>query len=83
MARLEERFGVKLASGQDKLKGEIFRIGHFGLIDPLDILGVLAALELVLADLGAPRHARLGRGGGLAGDSGSGRRLRPERRDAS
>ena len=54
LARLEERFGVKLASGQDKLKGEIFRIGHFGMIDELDILGVLAALELVLAELGHP-----------------------------
>jgi serine---pyruvate transaminase len=54
LARLQERFGVKLASGQDKLKGEIFRIGHFGLIDQVDVLGVLAALELVLAELGQP-----------------------------
>jgi serine---pyruvate transaminase len=52
LGRLEERFGIKLAGGQDKLKGEIFRIGHFGLIDQVDILGTLAALELVLAELG-------------------------------
>jgi aspartate aminotransferase-like enzyme len=52
LARLEERFGIKLAGGQDKLKGQIFRIGHFGAIDQLDILGTLAGLELVLASMG-------------------------------
>jgi aspartate aminotransferase-like enzyme len=49
---MQQRFGIKLAGGQDKLKGQIFRIGHFGAIDQLDILGTLAALELVLASLG-------------------------------
>jgi aspartate aminotransferase-like enzyme len=54
LRRLESRFGVKLAGGQDKLKGQIFRIGHFGALDELDVLGTLAALELTLAELGQP-----------------------------
>ncbi|HTU23917.1 MAG TPA: alanine--glyoxylate aminotransferase family protein [Pirellulales bacterium] len=62
---LEERFGIKLAGGQDKLKGEIFRIGHFGDIDEIDILGTLAALELVLAGLG--HHVTLGSAVAAAG----------------
>jgi aspartate aminotransferase-like enzyme len=54
LKRLESRFGVKLAGGQDKLKGQIIRIGHFGALDELDVLGTLAALELVLAEMGQP-----------------------------
>lgn len=54
LARLEQRFGVKLASGQLELKGKIFRIAHFGLLDELDIIATLAAIELVLEDLGHP-----------------------------
>lgn len=52
--RLEERFGVKLAGGQGPLKGKILRIAHFGTIDELDILSALAAMELVLVELGRP-----------------------------
>ena len=52
LKRLEARFGVKLAGGQLDLKGKIFRIAHFGIIDELDILSALAAMELVLAELG-------------------------------
>ena len=52
LSRLEQRFGVKLASGQLELKGRIFRIAHFGLLDELDIIATLAAIELVLDDLG-------------------------------
>lgn len=54
LKRLEARFGVKLAGGQLDLKGKIFRIAHFGIIDELDILSALAAMELVLAELGQP-----------------------------
>ncbi len=55
---LEQRYGVKLASGQLKLKGKIFRIAHFGLLDELDIIATLAAIELALDELGQP--VRLG-----------------------
>lgn len=54
LRRLEARFGVKLASGQGPLKGRIFRMAHFGLIDELDILATLSAIELVLHELGWP-----------------------------
>lgn len=54
LARLEERFGIKLAGGQDRLKGQIFRLAHFGLIDEFDVLGTLAAIELTLAEFGYP-----------------------------
>ncbi len=50
--RLESRFGLKLAGGQMQLKGKILRIAHFGLIDELDTIGALAAIEMTLHDLG-------------------------------
>ena len=52
LKRLESRFGVKLASGQMHLKGKIFRIAHMGIIDDLDVIGTLAAMEMVLQQLG-------------------------------
>jgi serine---pyruvate transaminase len=48
-----DRFGITLADGQGDLKGKIFRIGHIGWFDVFDITTAIAALELVLADLGA------------------------------
>ncbi|MGO8749887.1 MAG: pyridoxal-phosphate-dependent aminotransferase family protein [Thermoguttaceae bacterium] len=54
LQRLEDRFGVKLAGGQGPLKGKIFRIAHMGILDALDILSVIAAIELVLMELGLP-----------------------------
>ena len=50
---LRERWGVTLAPGQGRLKGKVFRIGHIGWYDVFDITTALAAVELVLADLGA------------------------------
>ena len=50
---LRDRHGVTLAPGQGPLKGKIFRIGHIGYFDVFDITTALAAVELVLADLGA------------------------------
>jgi len=52
LARLEERFGIKLGGGQGPLKGRIFRIAQMGLVDEVDILGCLAAIELVLLEMG-------------------------------
>ncbi len=52
LARLVDRFGLKLTGGQDELKGKIFRIAHMGYMDELDIIGTISALELVLAELG-------------------------------
>jgi aspartate aminotransferase-like enzyme len=50
---LRDRFGITIANGQEHLKGKIFRIGHIGWFDVFDITTALAAVELVLADLGA------------------------------
>jgi len=50
---LRDRFGITIANGQGPLKGKIFRIGHIGYFDVFDITTALAAVELVLAELGA------------------------------
>jgi aspartate aminotransferase-like enzyme len=47
-------FGCVIAPGQGPLKGKVFRIGHFGYFDRLDIIRGLAALEMTLAKLGHP-----------------------------
>lgn len=52
LKRLEQQFGVKLAGGQSHLKGQIFRIAHLGIVDELDIVSALVAIELVLDQLG-------------------------------
>jgi aspartate aminotransferase-like enzyme len=44
--------GIKVAGGQDHVKGKIFRIGHLGWFDGKDILTTLASLESVLLSLG-------------------------------
>ena len=49
---LAERFGITVVGGQDKLKGQIIRVGHMGYMDELDVVSGLAALEIVLNDLG-------------------------------
>jgi serine---pyruvate transaminase len=49
---LFERFGITTIGGQDKLKGQIVRVGHMGYADELDVISGLAALEMVLDDLG-------------------------------
>jgi aspartate aminotransferase-like enzyme len=44
--------GVRLAGGQGKLKGKIFRIGHMGYADRFDVLTAVNAVELGLKALG-------------------------------
>jgi aspartate aminotransferase-like enzyme len=52
LKRLESRFGIKVAGGQAHLKGHIFRIAHMGIVDELDILATLSAIELILDEMG-------------------------------
>lgn len=52
LRRLEKQYGVKLAGGQDQLKGKIFRVAHMGYIDFFDVLAAIAAVELTLRDMG-------------------------------
>lgn len=52
LSKLEKKYGLKLANGQDNLKGKILRLSHMGYVDQFDILAAIAGLELVLAELG-------------------------------
>jgi aspartate aminotransferase-like enzyme len=52
LKKLEKQHGYKLADGQDTLKGQIWRLSHMGYTDAFDVIGALAALELVLHDSG-------------------------------
>ena len=52
LTNLEKQYGLKLANGQDTLKGKILRIAHMGHIDAFDVLAALSALELVLLEMG-------------------------------
>jgi aspartate aminotransferase-like enzyme len=44
-----ESFDAVVANGQGEMKGKLFRIAHIGYYDYLDTIGILAALEHVLA----------------------------------
>src|SRR5439155_25329270 len=52
LSKLEKQYGLKLAGGQDHLKGKIIRLTHMGYIDQFDVLAGLAGVELVLLELG-------------------------------
>lgn len=52
LTKLEKQFGLKLANGQDTLKGKIIRLAHMGYIDQFDILAALSGVEIVLAGMG-------------------------------
>jgi len=45
-----EQFGAVVANGQAEMKGQLFRIAHIGYYDYLDTIGILAALEQVIAE---------------------------------
>ena len=62
VARVRRDHGIILAPGQGPLKGKVFRIGHLGWFERLDILRCLAALELTLEAMGYPTK----RGAGVA-----------------
>ncbi len=57
---LREQFGAVVANGQGEMKGKLFRVAHIGYYDYLDTIGVIGALEHVLAANGA--NIQLGAG---------------------
>ena len=61
---LREKYGITGAGGQDQAKGKIFRIAHLGYADTFDVITAIAAIEMVLKDLGYP--VKLGTGVGVA-----------------
>lgn len=48
----QEKFGITLAGGQDRLRGRIIRIGHMGWVDWGDCLAALCALACALESMG-------------------------------
>ncbi|HMC66241.1 MAG TPA: alanine--glyoxylate aminotransferase family protein, partial [Gemmataceae bacterium] len=52
LSKLEKQYGLKLANGQDQLKGKIIRLAHMGYIDQFDVLAALSGVELVLREMG-------------------------------
>ncbi|HET8644644.1 MAG TPA: alanine--glyoxylate aminotransferase family protein, partial [Vicinamibacteria bacterium] len=49
---LKSEFAATVAGGQGELKGRILRVAHLGYYDAMDLLGLLAALEVTLRRLG-------------------------------
>ncbi|HLZ21152.1 MAG TPA: alanine--glyoxylate aminotransferase family protein [Ktedonobacterales bacterium] len=57
---LREREGVVIAGGQDRLEGQIIRIGHLGYVSEADITACMDALERQLAALGYRQPVAMG-----------------------
>ncbi len=49
---MRDSFGVTVAGGQGRLKGEIVRIAHCGYYGAFDVVVALSALEMALRELG-------------------------------
>ncbi len=54
------KIGFRVAGGQDHLKGKIFRIAHMGYFDFMDMVQVIAGLEMALSKIGF--EVELGKG---------------------
>jgi len=52
VSHLRKKYAITVAGGQAQLKGKIFRVAHMGYYDPLDMVVMVSALELALADFG-------------------------------
>jgi aspartate aminotransferase-like enzyme len=50
--RMLKRFNIALAGGQLELDDVMFRIGHLGYVRELDLLAVIAALEITMLESG-------------------------------
>ncbi|MFP4105809.1 MAG: pyridoxal-phosphate-dependent aminotransferase family protein [Phycisphaerae bacterium] len=51
-SELKSKYGLSIAGGQNELKGKLCRISHMGYVDPLETIGMIAAMEFVLVDKG-------------------------------
>ncbi|NMA55018.1 MAG: alanine--glyoxylate aminotransferase family protein [Firmicutes bacterium] len=49
---LYEKYGLVIGGGLQKLQGQIFRIGHLGLIHNTDVYAIMCAVEAALVELG-------------------------------
>ncbi len=68
---LRDRFGITVAGGHGELGERLFRIGHIGYYDILDITTVLAAVEVLLVEQGVEleRGAAVARALDVYGDA--------------
>lgn len=66
--RMEDTFGIRIAGGQEKLKGKIVRLGHMGYYGPADLLAALGALHGSVRAEGLDRPCDLGRWAEVLGD---------------
>jgi aspartate aminotransferase-like enzyme len=46
-----DRFGAVVANGQGEMKGKLFRIAHLGYYDYFDTIGIVGALEQIVASV--------------------------------
>ncbi|KAI5056731.1 hypothetical protein GOP47_0028549 [Adiantum capillus-veneris] len=61
-----KKYNLSLGLGLNKVAGKVFRIGHLGHLNELQLLGALAGVEMVLKDVGYPVEL----GSGVAAASG-------------
>ena len=54
LAHANRTLGLSLGVGLGEVKGKVFRIGHLGSLNELDLLGGLAGVEMTLRSFGIP-----------------------------
>jgi alanine-glyoxylate transaminase/serine-glyoxylate transaminase/serine-pyruvate transaminase len=57
---------LALGVGLTRIKGKVFRIGHLGALNELEVLGTLGGVEMALSELGV----QIGLGSGVAAAQG-------------
>ncbi|HSF06630.1 MAG TPA: aminotransferase class V-fold PLP-dependent enzyme [Methylomirabilota bacterium] len=60
--RAWRRLELSLGLGLGEMRGKVFRIGHLGSLNELDLLGGLAGVEMTLKECGLPFRAGAGLG---------------------
>ena len=59
--KIQNKYNIQLAGGQDSLKGKIFRVGHLGYINNQDIISVISAIGITLFEQNLVSQEDLGR----------------------
>ncbi len=54
IAKARERFDLALGVGLGRLRGKVFRIGHLGSLNELEVLATIAGVEMALRETGHP-----------------------------
>ena len=62
---LRDKWGCSVAGGQDTLEGKMFRVSHMGYVDPMDTLGLIAAVEYSMTECGV-KSIQVGKGVAVA-----------------